>query len=148
VARLLATHDIGLEDEPVLAEQNGSGRHVADQRHAFMQPEQLRALARHVAAEAQHERGGMQKLAEQRQQRRQVGQPCGGVELEDERVAVAVEHQAGHAVVLAMDDPVPGGVAGGEHRPPTIDRGLDLRPPPRRVDRGRLAVMQHADADR
>ena len=77
----------------------------------------------------------------------QVGRPRRRVELQHQRVIVAVHHDPRQAVVLAVDEPVAGRGAGAErlaqaHR--LGQPGLEPRP----VDRRRAVALEDAHANR
>ena len=77
----------------------------------------------------------------------QARQPRGRVELEDERVAVSIQHQPGPAVALAVDQAVAGGLRVEPLRAARDGRAQEIAPP-RGIDRRRLADVQHPHAQR
>ncbi len=139
VPGLLAADHVGLEQQPVLEERHRLDGQVTHHGH--------RPAA--DAATMAHDHGRRNdQLTETVDDVRKVGQPGRGVDLRHVRVVVAIDHEAGQAVVLPVDEAIPGGVAGLLQRPPVRQRGAQSPGPERRVDRRRPAVVQDTDADR
>ena len=148
VAGLLAGADVGVElqaglEEPHRAVGNTPGDHVA-----VLQTEGLAGLQ--IAGEAQHHARAAGGVEQRLDDRHEVREPDRGVELDDEHVGVAVDDEAGHAVVLAVEDSVCEvcSVGIGRERDADVEGGADRRVPPVVVDRRRLADVEDAELDR
>ena len=113
---------------------------------AVGEPERL-ALG-DAAGEAQDDPLRVERLAQRRDHRGEVGEPDRGVQLDDQRAVVAVDDQRWQPVVLAVHAAVGVGVGIGGERRAALEGGRDPLPPERVVDRARLAVVQDLDADR
>ena len=147
VPGLLAANDVGLEREPRLEERHGPLDRLACDELALLQPVQVLVAGR--AREAQHDRGRPAQVDERVDHVAQVRHPRRRVQLHDEHVRVAIDDEAGQAVVLAVDEPVAGGrrIELGRERRPSLDRRAEPRPEPCRVDRHRRALVEHLHAD-
>ncbi len=148
VARLLTPDDVGFEGESRLEERHRPGDGFAGHDLALLQPVQL--LLAGGAREAQHDRRRREHVDERVHHVAQVRHPRRGVQLDHEHVGVAVDHQPGEAVVLAVYDAVPvrrGSLVGGQRRTP-CRRLAQAGAEPRGVDRRRRAFVEHLHADR
>ena len=104
-------------------------------------PRAPRGQAQHDALRPGERAEGVGDRADVREPRRRVG-------LDDERRVVAVDDEAGEPVVLAVHDAVAGRAVRRGERGPAVQRRGDAPVPPVGVDRDRVAVVQHAHADR
>ena len=78
-ARLLPGDDVGAEAQAVLLKGDGAFQRRAGEYLARLQPVEEGGLRGDVAAQAQHEALYRQPVEQGVQQRRQVGNPGGGV---------------------------------------------------------------------
>ena len=151
-ARLLTVPHVRLEGESSLTEHDDVGDQPPGDHVAVGESERL--AARHRPSEPQHHPGCRHRRAGDIDQRAHEGgevrKPRRRVDLDDEHVRIAIDDQAGQAVALPVDHPVPEfrGVGRTDERRPTVEGRGDRRSPPRLVDRRRGAVVQHLDADR
>ena len=147
VPGLVAADDVGLEGEAPLAEPDRA-RRVAARRSSMPSVSPNVSPLPTVRERRSTTRSGSSASHSVGDHGGEVGEPDRGVQLDDQRAVVAVDHQRRQAVVLAVHAAVGVGVGIGGERRAALEGGRDPLPPERLVDRTRFAVVQDLEADR
>ena len=145
---LLPSQHIRLKLQAVLQKADRAARRRAGEDRAVGQASERLAGRLHRPAQAKHYAPALHRPLDRLQEHRHMRHPGAGVELEHQRLVIAIQHQPRQSVILAVHQPIPRRDRGARQRLAPADRLRHSLPEPPDIDGNRPVALEDAHPDR